>query len=358
MDLPTVGIEEEFLLVDAHTGALREDVEDVLRRARKEVGHGVEHELHTAILETGTAVCHDMADAARELMLRRAATAAAAKSVGARVLAAASHPTAAPDGVGFSAEKRYRRMARQFGPVADQTLVCGCHVHVSVPNRDMGVVVLDRVRPWLAVLVALSANSPLWLGHDTGYHSWRTQVWWRWPTAGPTSLFGDAAAYDARADALVDSGAALDRGMLYYEGRLSERWPTVEVRVADVCLEIDDAVLIGALARALVMTALAAADSPPPEVPVELLRAATFAASRWGLGGRLVDPLEWRARPAGEVVDRLVAHVRDALDAADDTSLVLDGVARLRRDGTAADRQRAALASGGPAAVLELTALD
>ena len=353
-----MGIEEEFLLVDAGTGALREDAEEVIRRAREVVGQGLDHELRTAIVETGTAVCRDMASAASELRLRRAATASAAGDVGAWVLAAASHPTAPPDEIGYADERRYRRIAREFGPVADQTLVCGCHVHVSVPDRDSGVVVLDRVRPWLSVLVALSANSPLWLGQDTGYDSWRTQVWSRWPTAGPTSVFGNVAAYDAQSDALVASGAALDRGMLYYQVRLSERWPTVEVRVADVCLEVDDAVLVGALARALVMTALAAADSPPPDVSVELLRAATFVASRSGLGAQLVDPVEWRARPAGQVVDRLVAHVADALEDTGDTALVLDGVARLRRDGTAADRQLAALARGGPAAVLELTALD
>jgi carboxylate-amine ligase len=357
MDVPTLGIEEEFLLVDARTSAWREDAEGVRRRAAAAVDQGIEHELRTPMIETGSAVCRDLASAAAELHRRRLASVSAAAEVSARLLASASHPFAPPDQVGFTDERRYRRMAREFGPVAEQTLVCGCHVHVSVPDRASGVAVLDRIRPWLAMLVALSANSPMWLGHDTGYDSWRTQVWSRWPTAGPTSIFGDLATYEARAEALIATGAALDRGMLYYEARLSERWPTVEVRVADVCLDVDDAVLIGALVRALAMTALDHPDAPAPDIPVELLRAATFVASRSGLRGRLVDPTDFQARPAATVLDRLVAHVRGALEDAGDVDYVLECLARLRRDGTAADRQRRAFGRGGPRAVLDLVAL-
>lgn len=358
MELPTLGIEEEFLLADDRTGALREDADDVLRRAGDRVGEGLEHELRTPMLETGSAVCRDLAAAERELHRRRAATVAAAADVGARVLASASHPSAPPDEVGYADDARYRRMAREFGPLADESLVCGCHVHVSVPDRDIGVAVIDRVRPWLAVLVALSANSPLWRGRDTGYDSWRTQVWSRWPTAGPTSHFGTAAAYDARADALVASGAVLDRAMLYYQARLSERWPTVEVRVADVCLDVADAVLVGGLVRALVMTALSAGDLPARDVPVELLRAATFVASRSGLRGQLVDPSDWCARPAGEVLGALLRHLRNALEETGDLALVADGLDRLRSGGTAADRQRRAMQRGGPAAALDLVTLS
>ncbi len=357
MDLPTLGIEEEFLLADAQTGALRQDSEEVLRRAGRLVEQGLEHELRTGMMETGSAVCRDLSEARIEVQRRRTALASAAAEVGARVLAAGSHPDVPPERAGYGEDERYLRMAREFGPLAQESLVCGCHVHVGVPDRDSGVEVLDRIRPWLSVLLAVSANSPLWRGSDTGYDSWRTQVWSRLPTAGPTSLFGNLAAYDTRADLLVASGAALDRQMLYYAARLSERWPTVEIRVADVCLDVEDALLLGALCRALVMTASAQAGSPVVDVPVEVLRAATFAASRRGLRGQLVDPVDGRARPAAEVVDALVAQLRDALEETGDSELVLDGVRRLRRTGTGADRQRTAWQRGGQAAVIDLVAL-
>jgi carboxylate-amine ligase len=346
------GIEEEFLLCSEETGELREDAEDVLARARERIDDGVDHELRAAMLETGTAVCVDANAALRELRAHRDATVEAAAEVGARVLATGSHPWARPTEVDYTDERRYRQLADRFGPVADQALVCGCHVHVEVPSRDQGVAVIDRARPWLAPLLALSANSPLWRGQDTGYASWRTQVWTRWPTAGPTGTFGSLDRYERQADALIASGAAIDRAALYYDMRLSEQWPTVEVRVADVCLDIEDAVVLGVLVRGLVTTSLREIESPPPDTSVELLRAATFMASRWGLGDKMVDSSDWHARPSATVLHRLLEHVRDALDDTGDVDLVTDGVERLLRGADGASRQRQAFERGGPEAVI------
>lgn len=355
MSVPTFGIEEEFLVCDADTGELRGDAESVLDRARAEVGDDVDHELRTAMIETGTAVCSDANGAAQQLASRRQAVTVAAARVGARILATGSHPWAAPGEIDYVDERRYRRTARRFGPIADESLVCGCHVHVAVPDRHIGVHVLDRIRPWLAPLVALSANSPMWRGADTGYDSWRAQVWARFPTAGPTSLFHTLQRYDKQADALVVSGAAVDRAGLYYDARLSEQWPTVEIRVADVCLDVADAVLIGVLARALVVTAQRA-ETPPPDVSVELLRASTFMASRWGLSGELVDPVDWRARPAPVVLKNCVDHIAEALEESRERSLVDDGIERLLRVGNGATRQRSATERGGVDAVIDLLA--
>lgn len=206
MEVPTLGIEEEFLLADARTGDLRQDSDEVLHRAGRFVDEGLEHELRTGMLEAGSAVCGDLARAHDEVRLRRRALATSAAAVGARLLATASHPDVPPEEAGYADDERYRTMARTFGPLADETLVAGCHVHVAVPDRAAGVRVLDRIRPWLPLLVAVTANSPLWRGRDTGYASWRREVWSRWPTAGPASQFGDLATYEARADALGERG--------------------------------------------------------------------------------------------------------------------------------------------------------
>jgi glutamate---cysteine ligase / carboxylate-amine ligase len=218
------------------------------------------------------------------------------------------------------------------------------------------VAVLDRVRPWLAPLLAVSANSPLWRGVDTGYASWREQEWKRWPTSGPTGLFGSLSAYRELVRALVASGSALDERMLYFDARLSATWPTVEIRVADVCLDVEDAVLVAALARALVTTALRDAQAPAPAVPVEVLRSASWVASRHGTNGPLVDPVELRARPAQQVLARLGAHVREALEDAGDAALVREGLERVLCRGGAAV-QRAALARGGASAALDAVTL-
>jgi glutamate---cysteine ligase / carboxylate-amine ligase len=357
VSVPTFGIEEEFLLGAIDGPDLCEDAEAIREKALSLVGDGVDHELRAAMIETGTAVCATAEKALRELTSRRTALRIAAADNGARVLATATHPLASPTATSYIGERRYEQLAERYGPIADQALVCGAHVHVQVPDRDSGVRVLDRIRPWLAPLVALSANSPFWQGHDTTYDSWRSRIWSALPTAGPSSMFHDLPTYEQRADDLIATGSALDRGMLYYEARLSERWPTVEVRVADVCLEAEDAVLLGLLVRGLVMTALSTQDEPAADVSLEVLRSANFTASREGLRGRLVDPSSWQLQPAEQVVERLVQHVSLALEEAGDAERVNAGVGQVLARGSGASQQRAAWESGGPDAVLDRVTL-
>ena len=133
--------------------------------------------------------------------------------------------------------------------MARQALVCAMHVHVDVSSDDEAVRVVDGVRPWLPLLVAIAANSPYWQGVDTGHASWRSQVWGRWPTAGPAQPFGDLATYRQVSEQMIAWGGGLDPAMLYFDVRLADAYPTVEIRVADVCTEPEDALLVGLLAR-------------------------------------------------------------------------------------------------------------
>ncbi len=239
---------------------------------------------------------------------------------------------------------RYREMAERFGIVTREQLTCGCHVHVAVTSPEEAVGVLDRIRAWLPSLLALSANSPYWQGRDTGYASFRWQAQGRWPVSGPPEVFGTAAGYRALVDGMLASEVILDEAMLYLDARCSKRYPTVEIRVADVCLDVRDTVLVAALVRGLVETAAEewAAGQPAPPVPTALLRLATWQAARWGIGGTLLDPLTSRPRPAREVVTALVDHVRPALRASGDEALVTDRIEQGLRP-----RQRVDATTGG-----------
>ena len=175
------------------------------------------------------------------------------------------------------------------------------------------------------MLLAVSANSPYFAGRDTGYASWRTQVWTRWPASGAGEAFESRAAYDEVRQALTDWGVAFDDGMVYFDARLSANFPTLEVRVPDVCTDLDDAVLVAALTRALVSAAaVGAAHEQGGRVGAgvpwrsEMLRAATWRASRYGLADRLVHPNHRQLAPAREVVESLVDLIRPALDEAGD----------------------------------------
>ncbi|WP_136519666.1 carboxylate-amine ligase [Cellulomonas telluris] len=357
----TVGVEEEYLLVGADgapVGAAAAAVQAYeLRRGpadpQPQPGGGLETELKEQQLETGTHPCEDLGALTDEVRAGRARARDAAEAVGVRLAAVATSPVAASGSLSHSA--RYHRMAQEYALTAREQLTSGCHVHVAVADDEEGVAVLDRIGPWLPVLLGLSANSPYWRGEDSGYASFRSQVWNRWPTAGPTAPFGDAAGYRRVVEELLATGAALDHGMLYFDARLSHRYPTVEIRVADVCLRADDAVLVAALARGLVETAAReAADGVPPAVDrVERLRAATWRAGRSGLSGDLVAPPAFTPAPAREVVRALLDHVRPALDEAGDTGRVEELLDALWVRGTGAVQQRAWCRAGGLRAVVD-----
>jgi carboxylate-amine ligase len=363
----TVGVEEELLVVDPEGRPVPLGPEALEAAARRGTGETVaEHdradrqaevegredgdddrsgvrlvpELKAQQVELGTAVCRTLDEVAAELRHWRGEADAAARMVGARVAALATSPVDV-DPVSTPGE-RYAAMVERFGPIAADQLTCGCHVHVQVTDDDEGVAVLNRVRAWLPVLTALTANSPFWRGRDTGYASFRSQAWNRWPSAGATELFADAGDYHRLVDDVLATGTVLDAGMLYFDARLSRQWPTVEIRVADVCLRVADAVTLTGLTRALVETAArdAAAGVPAPAVRSELLRVAAWRAGRSGLGGELVHPRTGRPAPAAEVLHALLDAVRPALADAGDEELVADGVAELLRRGTGAHLQR------------------
>ncbi|MFJ8885138.1 glutamate--cysteine ligase [Streptomyces sp. NPDC102402] len=342
----TVGVEEELLLVDAESGDPRTLSTAVLALAeRRAEGDSVfESELHDQQLEFGTEPREVMADLAEEIRRWRAEAARSASEVGAAVAALATSPM--PVGPSIGEDERYRWLAERFGLTAQEQLTCGCHVHVSVESDEEGVAVLDRVRPWLPVLLALSANSPFWHGQDTGYDGYRSRVWGRWPSAGPVEVFGSADRYHEQVRTMVDTGVLRDKGMIYFDARLSHRYPTVEVRVADVCLDPADTVLLATLVRGLVETASRAwrAGGSPDPTSVSVLRMASWQAARSGLEGRLIHPLTLRPEPAADVAHALLTHVGDALEDSGDLVEAEKALHTVLKRGTGSRVQRDLLA--------------
>ncbi|MER5883257.1 glutamate--cysteine ligase [Streptomyces sp. NPDC001941] len=348
----TVGVEEELLLVDPETGEPRALPSAVLDRMTGEGEGGTdgggggagdeafEKELHRQQLEFATRPHDDMDALGDEITARRREAGERVAESGAAVAALATSPL--PVSPSVNPGSRYLWMQEHFGLPVRELLSCGCHVHVSVASDEEGVAVLDRIRPWLQVLVALSANSPFWQGKDSRYASYRSQVWGRWPMAGPVELFGTADTYHQVVTDMVATGVLRDRGMVYFDARLSHTYPTVEIRVADVCLDARDTVLIATLARGLVERAArdARTGRAPEEHPVSLLRLATWRAARSGLDGELLHPVTLRPTPAEDVVRALLDHVADDLERAGDLQRAEDALKRLLRDGTGARTQR------------------
>jgi glutamate---cysteine ligase / carboxylate-amine ligase len=341
----TVGVEEEYQLVDAVTGELTPGIAAVLPAAREAVGSQVEPELHQSQIEVGTAVCRSLDDVRRDLARLRTAVADVAQAEGFRLVAAATHPDARRVRQEVTPKRAYQDLAEQYGHLAQEQLVFGCHVHVSVPDDETAVQVVNRLRPWLSCLLALSGSSPFWEGVDTAYASYRTEVFSRWPMTGMPATFASRAEYDRLVDDLQATGAIDGPARLYWDARPSAKYETVEIRVADVCTSVDDAVLVAALARALVATAIAEAERglPAPDLRAELVRAASWRAARTGIDDVLIDLGSMRAAPARQVVQALVDHVADALDASGDRAQVVDQIDVVFGRGTSARRQREVL---------------
>jgi carboxylate-amine ligase len=352
----TLGVEEEFFVFDANASRLLDIGPQVVANAERdgEDDAQFEKELKRAQAELGTAPTDDLATLERDLRDRRTELARAAAQDGARLVASGTCPVRGTTQT--TDDERYRQMAHRFAAIERRQLVCAMHVHVDIDSADEGVRIINGVAPWLPLLLALSANSPYAGGEDTGYASFRRLVWDAWPTAGVTAPFADAAEYERTVRELIDTGAARDRGMIYFDARLSANYPTVELRICDVCTEVEDAVLIAGLCRALVSSV--AADDRPQDTRPELLRAAAWRAARYGMARDLVDlRAAPRLVPAWDLVDDFLDTISSGLDAHGDAASTRERLARLRERGTGAERQRAAAADGGLDNVVDVLTL-
>ncbi|MFF0813617.1 glutamate--cysteine ligase [Rhodococcus sp. NPDC003318] len=346
---PSIGVEEEFLLVDPDTGNPLM-LNTAVAASAAELGLDLQLELARCQVETNSPVCWDAQTLRGHLLRMRSTAAAAAMRHGGRLIAVGT-PLVGPWRLPITDADRYRRMAERFGVLTIEQGVCGCHVHVAVPDRETAVQVCNHVRPWLPTLLALGGNSSVHRGVDSGFASWRSILWSRWPASGPPPLFDSADHYDRTVATMVDAGVLMDERMVYWDIRPSCHLPTVELRVADVQATVGETVMLATLIRALAMTAIREVErgDPVPAVPLDTLRAATWLAAREGLCGSAIDPRIGRPVTSAHMLDALVAHVHDALDELGEFRHVRSALRRQLANGTGAEWQRRSLREHGDA---------
>lgn len=351
--MTTFGMEEEYVFLDPVTLEPHSVATEVCRRlgVGREGGLQVQREFLECQLERTTSICGTLDDALADLTLFRSTLRRAAEDEGVLVAATGTAPVLLDTGEVTDTE-RYHAVSANYRELARHHFFNGLHVHVGVADREVGVQVMNRIRRWMPVLVALGGNSPFWNLVDTGFVGWRTINLRRWTTHGCPPVFRDAADYERRTAQLVGIGGHLDRALLAWNIRLSEAHPTIEVRAPDSQLEVWQSVLLAALVRGLVDAAGAGGEwgrDPEPE----LLDLALWHAARDGISGSLVDPATGELRPAADVVTDLVALVAPTFTD-DDLALVTGWLDRLFEEGTGAVRQREAWTSGGVPALAAL----
>ncbi len=341
----TVGVEEEYLLVDPMTREVSpQGLKVVEQAASLGLGERVTPELTCYQVEVRTEPHTAMKDLGEQIRSARAIVAAAADRQDLRVISSGS-PVLGPSGPLLISEgSRYAESIAAFRALDDEQIACACHIHVGMSDPACALRVSNHLRPWIPALIALSANSPYWSGRDTGYASWRTMTWARWPIAGPPPYFESLAHFDDLVSHSIETGAVLDRAGLYWDIRPSSHVPTLEFRVADAASTADETLLLAAIVRAMAATALKAIDEgeAAPRPRPEMLRAACWRAARDGLAGEGVDLPTGSLVPAPALIEQLLTWIQPALRRHGDLDLVRAGWSRLRADGNGADRQRAA----------------
>ena len=348
MEKFTIGVEEEYQIINAQTRELRSRAALILREAQKALGDEVQPELYLSQIEIGTPICQTLTEVRAELTRLRGEVIAAAGRDGTHIGAAGTHPFSHWEDQQLTPKARYLGISLDYQQLAREQLIFGCHVHVGIDDREAAIQVMNRARPWLAVMLALSANSPFWLGADTGYNSFRTEIFRRWPMAGTPQVFASRAEFDSLVEALVATGSIEDGTKIYWDVRPSARFETLEFRVTDVCMTVDEAVMVAGLARALARTcyAQAVSDKEISHARPELLRAAKWRAARYGLDADLIDVQATRALPAAELVEKFLKHLRPSLEEhyewEEVNALVRETLAR----GNGARRQREAYMKG------------
>lgn len=338
--LPTFGVEEEFTLLDAATAHVAPVAPEVIAGCADT--HGVVAEVMAHMIETRTPVSRSLGELRQALLARRIAVSCEAARAGVLVVAAGVAPLAQSEPPQLTDDARYRALAARFPAAVSTAGTMGCHVHVAVPSRAAGVEVLRRSRPWIPALIALTSNSPIYERQDTGWASWRYRLMTRWPTASPAPPVASDLAYDDAVAAAIAAGDALDMRNVYYFIRLSPRYPTVEIRVADVLPTADEAAAYAALVRALAVQTMHDADvnRSAPRIDQRRLSSACEAAARGGAEGAAVDVSTNEVVRGWDLVDQFLRYVLPSLARDPDAARVLSTIELIRLSGTGAERTR------------------
>jgi carboxylate-amine ligase len=345
-----MGIEEEYQIIDPQTRELSSTADQMLPIAQATLGNAVQYEMILSLIEIATPICHTLADVQTELVRLRGGIIAAADQTKKLIAAAGTHPFSHWKEQTITPKEHYKELIATYQQLIRERLaIFGCHVHIGVPDREIATLITNYARLWLTPLIALTANSPFWLGDETGYQDYRTGLWWTQLLAGPPPSFSSYQHYLATLQELFDFQSIQDPREIHWDLRLSARFSTIEFRVMDICMTINEAVTITGLVRALVRTCydLVQRKVPYPTPSSDLLRTLHWRAARYGLSGSLVDISTRRLLPARQYIEEFLAFLRPALEAEGDWQRVSQGVYTILEHGNGAMRQQAVYKRSG-----------
>jgi carboxylate-amine ligase len=338
----TIGVEEEFQIVDPNTFELRSHVSELLTAGAPTLGDQIKRELHQSIVEVGTRICANVTELEDEVCRIRRELSHSAETVGLRIAAAGTHPFSNWKDQVLSPGERYENIVEELQQLARSLLIFGLHIHVAVPDRASTIELLNEARYFLPHLLALSTSSPFWQGRDTGLKSYRTTVFRRFPRSGIPDQFGSWSEYEEYLDTLVELHCIDDGKKVWWDLRPHPLFGTLEFRICDVPTSPLVTVALAALAQALVVKLyrLRRSNLGFRIYSRALVEENKWRAARYGLDGRLIDFGKRQEVPMRDLALELLDFVEDVVDELGSRQ-ALSYVHAILAEGTSADRQLA-----------------
>jgi len=338
----TIGIEEEYQIIDPDTRELRSYVQRFLERGHTVLPDQIRPEFLQSQVEAGTRICHDVREARRELIRMRRSIKEVAEGEGLWVAAAGTHPFSSWARQEVSPFGRYPELARFLQDVGRRLLIFGMHIHVGIEDRELLIDVMNQLRYFLPHVLALSTSSPFWHGRDTGLKSYRSVVFESLPRTGIPQQFGAYADYRSHVDTLLATGSIAEPTHIWWDVRPSEKFPTLEVRIPDMCTRIDETLCLAGLVQAIVakLVRLRKANQTWRIYRKNLIDENKWRAVRYGTGGKLIDFGKTQEIPFPALIEELLSWVDDVLDALEIRPEV-EYIHTILSHGTSADRQLA-----------------
>ena len=337
------GIEEEYFLADAETGASpAEAAADRFHKQAPDVVKPASHELLKGQVEVQTEPGTNFDEARAKLARMRHDLAEVASAHGLVLLASGSHPLAQAHDQDVTEKARYQKLRAEFGIIAQRTMVCATHIHVEVAEEHRRIELMNRLIPFLPLLYALSVASPFWQGRPAGIKGFRLTAFSEWPRMGVPDIFANQGEYQRFVDLLVDAKAMEDASFVWWHIRPSTHYPTIELRVCDSCTRVDDAIAIAALYQALVRAVSRRPDVNDGVGPVDrgVCTENIWQVQQFGAEAELIDAHRGGTAPVWACLDAVLDLVAEDAEALGSSAWVARTRDILKR-GTSADRQLA-----------------
>src|SRR5437588_481555 len=338
----TLGIEEEFAIVDPVTRELRSHIHEILEDGKFTLKEQIKPEMHQSVVELGTDVCRDIDDARNHVPELRSRLAALAARSQLKIASVGTHPFSHWRDQLITQAERYQEIVRDMQLLARANLIFGLHVHVGIPDREMAIHVMNQARYFLPHIYALSVNSPFWVGHDTGLKGYRLKVFERFPRTGIPDSFESLSEYEDYCKLLVKTGCIDNAKKIWWDIRLHPFFDTLEVRVCDAQTRVDDTLAIAALIQAVIskLFKLLRQNTTFRIYRRRLLDENRWRAARYGIDGKLIDFGKETEVEERSLLNELLEFVASEVDEFG-TKREMAHVERIMHEGTGADRQLA-----------------